>query len=140
MPDTTALPDHVARFLAGPGRFAALATVDPDGGPRQAVTWYTFEADGRITLNSLQGRRWPANLGRDGRVALAIIDPADGYRFVALTGAVEETIRDQVIARADIVAMARRYEPDDPDGGARFMEQDRVTFRIRITGLHDHLS
>src|SRR6266536_2415409 len=39
--------------------FAALATIDPDGAPRQAVIWYRLEDDGRILINSRIGRRWP---------------------------------------------------------------------------------
>jgi PPOX class probable F420-dependent enzyme len=144
MSDTLQLPDHVAAFLAAPGRFATLASIDPDGAPRQAVIWYTFEPDGRITINSLDGRRWPANLGRNGRLSLSIADPADGYRFVALAGVVDEVITDQAIARGDISAMARRYHPDDLSSAkasiAVFETQQRITFRIRITAFHDHLS
>jgi PPOX class probable F420-dependent enzyme len=144
MSDTLQLPDHVAAFLAAPGRFATLASIDPDGAPRQAVIWYLFEPDGRITINSLEGRRWPANLRRDSRLSLAIADPADAYHFVALTGVVDEVVADQGVARGEISAMAHRYHPDDPASAeksiAGFVNQQRISFRIRITAFHDHLS
>ena len=61
--------------------------IDPDGGPRQAVVWYTVDGD-EIVINSAIGRRWPTNLLRDPRLSFAVIDAADGYRWVGLTGTV----------------------------------------------------
>lgn len=143
MPDQTPLPDHVRAFLAAPGRFATLATLDPDGAPRQAVVWYRLDPDGRVVVNSADGRRWPANLRRDPRCSVVVADPADGYSFVALSGRVEETIDEQALAQADIAGMARRYHADDPAEAegviARFRTQHRVTFRIAVQAVHDHI-
>jgi PPOX class probable F420-dependent enzyme len=135
-----ALDDRQRAFLEQP-LFAALATVDLDGAPRQAVIWYRLEADGAILLNSRAGRRWPANLARDGRVGLAFIDPADGNRWIGLTGRVAAIDRDLEQARDDIVALAHRYEPEGPTPAslATFRSQTRISFRIAIEGVHDHL-
>lgn len=137
------LADRVRDFLAAPGRFATLATLDPDGAPRQAVVWYGLDPDGRITVNSRDGRRWPANLRRDPRCSLTVRDGADGYAFVALVGRVAETIDDQAVAQADIAAFARRYHADDPARAeqiiAGFRAQHRVTFQIQVVAVHDHL-
>ncbi|MET0772326.1 MAG: pyridoxamine 5'-phosphate oxidase family protein, partial [Candidatus Limnocylindrales bacterium] len=43
-------------FLSAPGRYATLATIDPDGSPLQAVVWYELQDDGTILVNSLEGR------------------------------------------------------------------------------------
>ena len=120
--------------------FAALATVDADGSPRQAVIWYRLEPDGRILVNSRDGRRWPANLRRDGRAALAITDTDEGERWLGLTGRVDEIDDDVERAREDIVALAHRYR-DEPtaESIALFRSQPRVTFRIAIDSIHDHL-
>ena len=120
--------------------FATLATVDPDGAPRQAVIWYRLEDDGRILLNSRAGRRWPANLQRDGRVALAVT-AADGYSWLGLTGQVDSVEDDVERARADIVGLAHRYHPDGPTPAslAAFRTQPRITFRIAIAAVHDYL-
>ena len=136
------LPDRIVRFIDGP-KFASISTVDPDGGPRQAVIWYLVEGD-EIVINSLDGRRWPANLRRDPRISFTIIDPSDGYNWVGLTGEVVEVIDDQPRAQADIAAMARRYHADDPQEAEdlirnRFEKQQRVSFRIRVSSFHDHL-
>lgn len=143
MSSSTPLPDHVRAFLAANGRFATLATLDPDSAPRQAVIWYRLDPDGRIVVNSADGRRWPANLRRRPRCSVLIADPANGYSFVALTGRVEETIDEQAIAQADIAGLAHRYHADDPAAAerviARFRTQHRVTFRIAVQAIHDHL-
>ena len=143
MLDPVTLGARVRAFLSAPGRFATLATIDPDGAPRQAVVWYRLDADGRITVNSADGRRWPANLRREPRCSLAVLDGADGYAFVALGGRVVETIDDQAVAQADIAAFARRYHADDPAKAERliggFRTQHRVSFRIEIVAVHDHL-
>ena len=144
MPTLLALPAHVHAFLAAPGRFATLATLDPDGAPRQALVWYRLDPDGMLMINSADGRRWPANMRRDARVALAIAAAGDGYRWLGLEAKVAEIVDDQGVAQADIADLARRYHADDPAeveaSLARFQAQRRVTFRLRITSFHDHLA
>lgn len=140
-PDPTPLPDRLRAFLAEP-HFATIATLDPDGSPRQAVIWYTLDGDGLI-INSAIGRRWPANLLRDPRIAISIADRHDGYRWVGMNGAVT-VVRDQPTAQADIAAMARRYHADEPDEAerlisGRFETQERISFRVVIGAVHDHL-
>jgi len=145
MPTSTTsriLPDHVRAFLDA-NRFVTIATTDPDGRPRQAVVWYRLVGD-EIVLNSLAGRRWPSNLERDARISLAVADQDDGYRWVGLTGRVT-VVEDQPTAQADIAEMARRYHADDPAEAERlirerFQPQQRVTFRVSIDAVHDHLS
>jgi len=143
MSDPQSLPDHIRAFLAAPGRFVTLATIDPGGAPRQAVIWYRVDPDGLMTINSADGRRWPANLRRDPRCSLTVADPADGYSFVALAGRVTEVIDDQAVAQADIAGLANRYHADRPEEAetlvARFRAQRRVTFRVEIRVAHDHL-
>lgn len=138
---TTSLSERVRAFLDAT-RFATIGTVDPDGGPRQAVAWYRLDGD-EIVLNSAVGRRWPTNLVRDRRISLAVHDDADGYAWVGLTGSVE-VVADQPTAQADIAEMARRYHADEPDEAerlisGRFERQERISFRVRIDAVHDHL-
>ena len=135
------LPERVREFLDA-DRFATIATTDPDGGPRQAVIWYRLDGD-EIVLNSRVGRRWPSNLVRDPRISVAVSDQADGYRWVGLTGRVT-VVEDQPTAQADIAEMARRYHADEPDEAERlirdrFERQERVSFRVSIETVHDHL-
>ena len=134
------LSDRVRAFLDRP-LFLALATIDPDGAPRQAVIWYRLESDDRILINSRVGRRWPTNLQRDGRVAMAVTDPQDGYSWIGLSGHVEAVVDDHDEALADILALADRYHPEgaDPDDLASYRAHPRVTFRVAIDSVHEHL-
>lgn len=119
----------------------SVSSLNPDGSPHQAVAWYAIEADGRILLNSNAPRRWCRNLQRDPRVALSVIDPADAYRWLGLSGAVDEVVTDVERSRDDIVALAHRYRPEGPTRSSidLFRSQPRVSFRVRITAVHDHL-
>jgi PPOX class probable F420-dependent enzyme len=134
------LPDHIRAFLDDE-RYATVATIDPDGTPRQAAVWYTLEGD-EIVINSAIGRRWPSNLLRDSRISLAVIDAADGYRWVGVNGTVE-AVTDRETSQADIAAMARRYPEEEPGDRERtidrFERQDRISFRITPIAVHDHL-
>jgi PPOX class probable F420-dependent enzyme len=136
-----ALSDLVRGFLTERNRFAVIATVDADGGPRQTLTWVTFDDDGNVWVNSRRGRRWPANLERDRRAAIAVIELEDTRRWVGLTCVLEEVVDDVERAREDIVALAHRYHPEGPDPAdlAAYRTQPRVMFRLRITAVHDHL-
>jgi PPOX class probable F420-dependent enzyme len=141
MPNPTSMLSDAARRFLEQLHVASVATTDPDGAPRQAVAWYRLEPDGRILLNSRTPRRWCTNLMRDGRVALSIVDGTDAYRWLGLTGVVDELVDDVARSREDIVALAYRYHPEGPSESsiAMFRSQPRVTFLVRITGVHDHL-
>jgi PPOX class probable F420-dependent enzyme len=140
-PRPSPIPDRVRRFLTETPRHAAIATVDPDGGPRQTLTWFRLDDEGSLWVNSRHGRRWPANVERDGRAALAIVDADDPDRWVGLTARLAETIDDVERAREDIVALAHVYRPEGPDPAdiAAYRSQPRVMYRFEITGVHDHL-
>jgi PPOX class probable F420-dependent enzyme len=137
------LSSRARAFLEVPN-YATIATLDPDGSPRTAVVWYRLEPDGSILVNSAHGRRWPANLRREPRVSLAVLDRDDGLHWLGISGRVERIDDEQSVSQADIAALARRYHVDDPDEAEalirkRFIRQHRVSFRIRPTGIHHHL-
>jgi PPOX class probable F420-dependent enzyme len=139
-PALIAIPEDIRAFIDDT-RFATIATIDPDGSPRQAVIWYTVEGD-EIVLNSAVGRRWPSNLLRDPRAAFSVVDGHDGYRWIGLTGLVT-VVDDQATAQADIAGMARRYHADDPDKAERiihrqFERQERISFRLRVIAAMRH--
>ncbi len=139
-PDAPAsISDQVRAFLERP-LVAVVATTGAGGEPHQAAAWFRLDPDDRILLNSRFPRRWPADLQRDGRVSLAVVDPDDGLRWVGIEGAVETVIADLEQARQDICDLAVRYADDDPATLAEFRTQARISFRIRIARVHDHLA
>jgi PPOX class probable F420-dependent enzyme len=129
----TALPSDVLDFLRTPGRYAVIATIDPDGRPRQVLTWYRLDGS-TIVVNSLVGRRWPSNLVRDTRIALAV---SDGPDWVTVDGTVA-VLEEQSVAQADIAAMARAYETpaEAAESIARFQTQQRISFRVTPGRVH----
>jgi PPOX class probable F420-dependent enzyme len=135
-PPTAILADRVRAFLDEP-HFASLATVRADGAAHQAIIWYRLEPDGRILVNSREGRLWPANMKRDPRVSLAVFWSEDPNRWVGFSGTVDEVVEDVARAREDICELAAR--DDTPSTLATFRSQPRVSFRIRIERVHDHL-
>jgi PPOX class probable F420-dependent enzyme len=124
----------VREFLNAP-RFAVLATIGPDSGPRQTVMWYEVEGD-LIMFNTKVGRAKERDLARDRRVALCV---AEGYRFVALTGRVVREIRDRSITEADIVRLGVRYDGEAEAERQRrelWSAQHRVTYYMAIEHVH----
>ena len=138
LPPPAALSDRVRSFLARP-LYPSLATVGADGAPHQAVIWFRLDADDRILVNSRNPRRWPGDLRRDGRASLAVTSLEDPFRWVGLQTVVEEIIDDVPTAREDIVALAVHYGEAEEGTVARFRAQDRISFRLRIVAVHDHL-
>jgi len=139
LPEPAPLSDDVRVFLEQP-HFATLATAGADGAPQQAIIWYRLDPDGRVLVNSREGRRWPADLRRDPRLSLAVFYGADPNRWVGITGLVEEIVDDVERARDDIVALAVRYDDASESSIATFRSQQRVSFLIRIVRIHDHLA
>ncbi len=104
--DSVKPPDSHLDLLQRP-LFAHLATVRADGGPQVNPMWFLYEADrNRVLLTHTRARHNFRYLQRDPRVALSIIDPDDGYRYVQLRGEVEQI-------------------EDDPTGGFYQVLQER---------------
>jgi PPOX class probable F420-dependent enzyme len=125
------LPDPIRAFLAEP-RVAAIATLNPDGSPHQAVVWFVLDGD-HLMINSRRERRWPQNLARDGRISMAVHEGTQRSHWVGVKGHAE-LLRDGDEALADIQALARRY------GGnpATYVGQNRVSYRIVVASTFEY--
>jgi len=128
-------PQARAFLTATPPRYATLATINRDGSPHQIVIWFLLRGD-EIVVNSRRGRRWPANLARDGRASLAVYDAEDAINI----GCAVERVYEGNAAQADIAEMAVRF--DTPQVAqreiARFRTEERVSFVLRPTKVHLH--
>jgi pyridoxamine 5'-phosphate oxidase-like protein len=138
LPPSALLPDHVREFLERP-LYAVVATVGPGRAPHQAVIWYRLDPDGRVLVNSRSPRRWPRELEQERQASLAFPDLDDPMRWVGLETVVEDVVNDVEQARDDIVALAVRYGEDDEDSVAAFRTQQRISFRLRVIAVADHL-
>jgi hypothetical protein len=108
----------VQAFLDRADLFAVVATVNADGTPHQAVTWFERRGDA-ILVNGRADRRWIANVLRTGWISVCA---ASGYEYVLMTGS-PRVDRDPDRALADIRSLARRYGEPESD----FDAQSRVT-------------
>jgi PPOX class probable F420-dependent enzyme len=86
--------------------FASLGTLMPDGRPQVTPVWCDIEGD-RVIFNSAKGRQKDKNVRRDPRVALAIVDPDNPYRYLEIRGRVVEITEEG--AEDHINKMAKKY-------------------------------
>jgi PPOX class probable F420-dependent enzyme len=87
--------------------FAFLATVDAKGRPQVTPIW--VDSDGEyVLLNTAMGRVKQKNTMRNPRVAVAVLDMSDPYRYGAIRGRVVEQIQGQT-AEEHIDKLARKY-------------------------------
>jgi PPOX class probable F420-dependent enzyme len=107
--------------------FAHLATVMPDGSPQVTPVWFDFDGS-HVRINSAKGRVKDKNMRRNGRVALAIQDPDNPYRYLAVRGRVEEIT--EAGADAHIDSLTKKYLGQDRYPNRR-PEEVRVIYRIR---------
>jgi len=106
--------------------FAFLATTMPDGSPQVTPLWFDFDGE-IVCVNTARGRTKDRNMAARPKVALAIMDPSNPYRYVQIRGTVVES-REQG-AEEHIRRLSQKYR-----GTAEFAipsGQIRVTLRIR---------
>src|SRR5271169_5918772 len=100
-----AIPEKY-RDLFSKRAFASLGTVMPDGRPQVTPVWCDLEGD-LVIFNSAKGRQKDRNVRRDPRVALAIVDPENPYRYLEIRGKVVEITERG--AGEQIHKMAKKY-------------------------------
>ncbi|HYZ27861.1 MAG TPA: TIGR03618 family F420-dependent PPOX class oxidoreductase [Thermoleophilaceae bacterium] len=115
--------------------FVALATRDKQGKPRLAVIWADLD-DGRIAVNSAEGRLWPENVRREPEVALVVVNRQNPYEYAEVLGRVVEDTHDDADDHID--RLAQKYMGVDEYPGRREGEQ-RVKFviepeKVRVRG------
>jgi len=107
--------------------FASLATLMPDGSPQVTPVWCDLDGD-LVIVNSARGRQKDKNIRRDPRVALAIIDPENPYRYLEIRGRVVEITEQGADPHID--KMAKKYLGADKYP-YRQPSEVRVMFKIQ---------
>ncbi|MDA0185076.1 TIGR03618 family F420-dependent PPOX class oxidoreductase [Solirubrobacter phytolaccae] len=74
----------VSELLAKPNH-AVLSTINKDGSVHSAVVWVNVEED-KVAFNGALGRVWPANIDRDARVTLVVINQENPYEYAEFKG------------------------------------------------------
>ena len=122
----TQIPEEV-KDIFKKRAFAHLATVMPDGSPQVTPVWVDYDGT-HVRINSAKGRLKDKNMRRDKRVALAVQDPDNPYRYVEVRGTVDDITESG--ADADIDALAKKYLDKDKYP-FRAPGEVRVIYKIR---------
>ena len=129
------LPPDVVDFIKE-RRPGIVSTVRPDGSPHAATTWYMWTGE-HILLNMDRSRRRLANMEREPRIALTVIDGDNWGRSVTLLGRIERFYPDAELA--DIDKLALRYQGYVFEARVR----DSVTALMKVEQWHgwdvDHI-
>src|SRR6266508_3829887 len=83
------LQEEVQQFLDEP-HLAVFVTLMKNGSPQATPVWVDHDGS-RVLINTVEGHQKERNLGRDGRVALCIVDHSQAGRFLQIRGRVVET-------------------------------------------------
>jgi PPOX class probable F420-dependent enzyme len=125
------VPDKYQDLLADATRaFASLATTMKDGSPQVTPVWFNIEGE-YILVNSSNGRVKDRNMRKRPKVALAIVDPKNPYRYMSVLGSVVEIKEEGAIAHID--ALAKKYHGVDLYQGPRI---NRVIYKIKPEKIH----
>jgi len=121
-----AIPDQYLDLLQQKKALANLATVMPDGSPQVTPVWFDY-AGGLVRVNSAKGRVKVRNMSEGARVALAIVDPENPYRYIQIRGRVARVTEQGASEHID--SLSKKYLGKDkyPFGQPGDV---RVTFEI----------
>lgn len=107
--------------------FANLGTVMADGTPQVTPVWFDFDGT-YIRINTAKGRVKDKNMRRNPKVALAIMDPDNPYRYLSVRGKIAEITEDGADNHID--ALTKKYLGKDKYP-FRQPGEVRVLYKIR---------
>jgi PPOX class probable F420-dependent enzyme len=100
------IPDSHLDLLTKKISFANVATVMKDGSPQVTPVWFDYTG-GKIRINTARGRVKARTLQQGTRIALAIMDPENPYRYVQIRGKVISLSENG--ANEHIDSLAKKY-------------------------------
>jgi PPOX class probable F420-dependent enzyme len=107
--------------------FGHLVTLMRDGSPQVSPVWVDREGD-LVVVNTARGRVKDKNMQRDPRVAMAILDPENPYRYLEIRGRVVDVTEKGADAHID--RMAKKYLGKDKYPW-RKADEVRVLYKVR---------
>ncbi len=91
--------------------YAVVAIPTDDGSVQTVVVWAHADDDGNVTLNSAEGRAWPANLRKAGRATVTMMADGNPYEWVSIRGKLVKDTHEG--ADDEINALAKKYIDED---------------------------
>ncbi|HEY1777893.1 MAG TPA: hypothetical protein VGG41_17190 [Solirubrobacteraceae bacterium] len=85
----------------------AHVSIPREDGTVQTVIVWADAADGKVTLNSAEGRTWPENLRKAGTATVTVMADNDPYEWVSVTGRLSEDTHEGADAHID--SFAKKY-------------------------------
>jgi PPOX class probable F420-dependent enzyme len=130
------MPDQLegrARDLFADKNYAIVSVPRTDGTVQTVVAWVDTEGD-TLTLNSAEGRSWPANLRKAGTATVTVMADGNPYEWASVTGRLREITPDGADDHID--ALSKKYIDQDsypyrqPDEQRLriVLEPERVTY------------
>jgi PPOX class probable F420-dependent enzyme len=106
--------------------FALVATTRKDGSPHVTPVWIDHDGE-HVVINTAEGRAWPTNARRTGKVAINVPNWENPYEYVYIRGTVAEDTHDGADEHID--KMAKKYLDVD-EYPFRKDDEQRVIFKI----------
>ncbi len=100
------IPDKYLDLMQTKKAFANLATTMRDGSPQVTPVWFDYTG-GKIRVNTARGRVKARNMKEGSKVALAIMDPDNAYRYIQVRGQVARITEQGADAHID--SLAKKY-------------------------------
>ena len=129
---SSTIPEKFLDLLTTKKPLANIATVMADGTPQVTPVWFDY-TNGKIRINTARGRVKAKNMKVGAKVALAIVDPDNAYRYIGIRGPV--IAEDEKNADAHIDSLAKKYLNQDKYPFRAAGEQ-RVTYVIEPASVH----
>ena len=130
------LSDSVKAFLEKPN-VAVLATQSRSGRVQATPVWF-MRRGGEILINTSAGRTKLRNMEDNPRVALAIVDRENPFRYVQIQGTVVEFDRENAARDIDRLSqryLGRPYVYPDNDAPSKRVSIHIAPQRIHTSGL-----
>lgn len=116
-----------AKQLLQDKNFAHLAVTRDDGTIQTSVVWVDADDEGRVIVNTAEGRDWPRSLRRDGRATISVHNNENPYEYVSIVASIDEDTHE---GADDVIdALAKKYLDADSYPGRTEGEQ-RITFKL----------
>ena len=104
------IPEKYLDLFGAKKAFASLATIMPDGSPQVTPIWFDYK-DGRVRINTARGRIKARNIKVGTKIAIAVLDPDNPYRYVQVRGTIISETENGADAHID--SLAKKYLGQD---------------------------
>jgi PPOX class probable F420-dependent enzyme len=124
------LPDALLDLLQKPSP-CFLSTIMADGSPQVTETWVGTDGD-HLIVNTVVGFVKARNVERDPRVALAVQDPANPFRYIQVRGEVISATTEGGVESIEALSQKYTGQPYPWYGGR---DQQRLVLTIKANSV-----